>query len=66
MDARFGKRTSELTGALAALNPEAENNFLDPSKVTPLLGLADVVESEYAVAREFLTSRFPPKMENGL
>ncbi|KAK6320009.1 hypothetical protein J4Q44_G00091160 [Coregonus suidteri] len=32
MNARFGERSSELIGALAALNPEAEDNFLDPSK----------------------------------
>ncbi|XP_045075725.1 uncharacterized protein LOC123489869 [Coregonus clupeaformis] len=53
MNARFGERSSELIGALAALNPEAEDNFLDPSKLTPLLVLAgtDVVESEYTVAR---------------
>ena len=56
MDARFGECSSELIGALAALNPEAGDNFLDPSKVTPLLRLAgtDVAESEYTVAREFL------------
>ena len=59
MDARFGERSSELIGALAALNPEAEDNFLDPSKVTPLLELvgADVVDSEYTVAREFLVKK---------
>lgn len=39
MDACFGERSSELISALAALNPEAEDNFLDPSKVTPLLEL---------------------------
>ncbi|CAL8391620.1 unnamed protein product [Gadus morhua 'NCC'] len=32
MDARFGERSCELIGALAALNPEAGDNFLDPSK----------------------------------
>ncbi len=59
MDAHFGERSSELIGALATLNPEAEDNFLDPSKVTPLLELvgADVVESEYTVAREFLVKK---------
>lgn len=59
MDARFGERSSALIGALAALNPEAEDNFLDPSKITPLLELvgADVVESEYTVAREFLVRK---------
>ena len=56
---RFGERNSALIGALAALNPEAEDNFLDPSKVTPLLALTgtDVVESEYTVAREFLVKK---------
>ena len=54
MDARFGECSSELIGALAALNPEAGDNFLDPSKVTPLLLLAG---TEYTVAREFLVKK---------
>lgn len=50
------------------LNPEAEDYFLDPSKITPLLRLAgtEVVETEYTVACEFLVTKmtdtlFPPK-----
>ena len=59
LDVRFGERSSELIGALAALRPQAEDNFLDQSKVTPLLVLAgtDVVESEYTVAHEFLVKK---------
>lgn len=70
MDECFGERSRKLIGALVALSPEAEDNFLDPSKVTPLLELvgADVVESEYTVAHEFLVKKMtdtlvPP--ENG-
>lgn len=70
MNVRFGERSSELFGALAALNPEAEDNFLDPSKVTPLLVLpgTDVVESEYSVAHEFLVKKItdtPVRPEDG-
>ena len=59
MDACFGERNSDFIGTLVALNPEAEDNFLDPSKVIPLLVLAgtDVVESEYSVAHEFLLKK---------
>ena len=59
MDACFGEHSSKLIGTLAALNPKAEDNFLDPSKVIPLLVLAgtDVVESEYTVAHEFLVKK---------
>ena len=56
---RFGERSSELIGALAALNPEDKDNFLDPSKVTPLLVLAgtDVIATEYTSAHEFLMKK---------
>ncbi|KAM3877134.1 uncharacterized protein ACN63O_013827 [Diretmus argenteus] len=67
MDARFGERSCELIGALAALTPEAED-FMDPLKLTPLLRLAgtEVVESEYAGAHGFLVKKmadtsFPPE-----
>ncbi|CAL8254036.1 unnamed protein product [Boreogadus saida] len=54
MDACFGEHSSELIGGLAALNPGAENNFLDPSYETPLLvhsAGTDVAESECTVAQ---------------
>ena len=57
MDACFGEHSSELIGGLAALNPGAENNFLDPSYEIPLLVSSagtDVAESECTVAHEFL------------
>ncbi|KAI9546575.1 hypothetical protein NQZ68_025737 [Dissostichus eleginoides] len=57
MNRRFSERNSQLVEALCALDPE-NPHFLDMQKVTPLLELTKttLVESEFAVARNFLQS----------
>ncbi|KAI9517834.1 hypothetical protein NQZ68_001003 [Dissostichus eleginoides] len=57
MNRRFSERNSQLVEALCALDPE-NPHFLDVQKVTPLLELTKttLVESEFAVARNFLQS----------
>ncbi|KAI9535257.1 hypothetical protein NQZ68_002811 [Dissostichus eleginoides] len=57
MNRRFSERNSQLVEALCALDPE-NPHFLDVQKVTPLLELTKttLVESKFAVARNFLQS----------
>lgn len=58
MNSRFGERNWELMGALQSLDPE-HTTFLDVRQVEPLLSLSKtaIVESEYVIARQFLSSQ---------
>uniref|UniRef100_A0A8C9YYB0 TTF-type domain-containing protein n=1 Tax=Sander lucioperca TaxID=283035 RepID=A0A8C9YYB0_SANLU len=58
MKERFGERNCVLMDALTSLDPE-DSTFLDVSKVKPLLDLSNtaIVESEYTVARRFLSEQ---------